>query len=91
MLSWPFEKYEDQNRLFEVGARSAADRLFIGYCPDLFVGGVCHGSEEQKVYRQLTRLMAREIAETEKARRALPRKRALVTIQRLSLKHHTEN
>ena len=57
---------------------SEADRLFIGYCPDLFIGGVCHGSDEQKVYRQLSRLVAQEIAES--ARHALPKKRALVTV-----------
>ena len=59
---------------------SAADRLFIGYCPDLFIGGVCHGSDEQKVYRELSRLVAEEIAESELAHRALPTKRALVTV-----------
>ena len=59
---------------------SEADRLFIGYCPDLFIGGVCHGADEQKVYRQLSRLVAQEIAETEKACRALPKKQALVTV-----------
>lgn len=59
---------------------SEADRLFIGYCPDLFIGGACHGSNEQKVYRQLSRLVAQEIAESEKARRALPKRQALVTV-----------
>lgn len=59
---------------------SEADRLFIGYCPDLFLGGVCHGSDEQKVYRQLARLVAEEIEESAKARRVLPKKRALVSV-----------
>ena len=59
---------------------SAADRLFVGYCPDLFIGGVCHGSNEQKVYRELSRLVAEEIVESERAHRALPAKRALVTV-----------
>ena len=59
---------------------SDADRLLIGYCPDLFIGGACHGSDEQKVYRQLSRLVAQEIAESEKARRALPKRQALVTV-----------
>jgi hypothetical protein len=44
---------------------SEPDRLFVGYCPDLFIGGVCHGSDEQKVYRELCRLVADEIAESE--------------------------
>ncbi len=59
---------------------SEADRLFIGYCPDLFIGGVCHGSNDQKVYRQLSGLVAQEIAETERAGRALLKRRALVTV-----------
>ena len=59
---------------------SDADRLFIGYCPDLFSGGVCHGADEQKVYRELTKLVAEEIAETQRARRSLPEKCAQVTM-----------
>jgi hypothetical protein len=59
---------------------SAADRLFVGYCPDLFIGGVCHGTDEQKVYRELFRLVTEEIVESERAHRALPTKRALVTV-----------
>jgi hypothetical protein len=39
---------------------SKADRLFVGYCPDFFIGGVCHGADEQKVYRDLSRLVAEE-------------------------------
>ena len=26
---------------------SEPDQLFVGYCPDLFIGGICHGSDEQ--------------------------------------------
>lgn len=59
---------------------SVADRLFVGYCPDLFIGGVCHGSDEQKVYRELSRTVSDEIGESERGRRALPAKRALVTV-----------
>ena len=59
---------------------SEADRLFVGYCPDIFIGGVCHGANEQKVYRELSRLVAAEIAESTRQRRALPKKSALVTI-----------
>ena len=56
---------------------SEPDQLFVGYCPDLFIGGVCHGSDEQKVYRELSRLVA---AESQRVKRPLPRKTALVTI-----------
>ena len=56
---------------------SEPDQLFVGYCPDLFIGGVCHGSDEQKVYRELSRLVA---AVSQRVKRPLPRKTALVTI-----------
>lgn len=59
---------------------SEPDQLFVGYCPDLFIGGVCHGSDEQKVYRELSRLVAAEIAESQRAKRPLPAKSALVTM-----------
>ena len=59
---------------------SDADQIFVGYCPDLFIGGICHGSDEQKVYRELTKLVAEEIAETQRGKRALPKKSALVTM-----------
>ena len=59
---------------------SDVDRLFVGYCPDLFIGGACHGKDEQKVYRELTRLVAGEISERTRTRHALPKKRAQVTI-----------
>ena len=58
---------------------SESDRLFVGHCPDLFIGGVCHGRDEHKVYRELSRLVAEEIAERQRNRRALPKKTALVT------------
>ena len=59
---------------------SEADGLFAGYCPVLFIGGVCHGSDEQKVWRELSRLVAAEIAESQQAHRTLPKKSALVTM-----------
>lgn len=59
---------------------SSDDQFFVGYCPDLFLGGVCHGADEQKVYRELSRLVAEEISESQRARRGLPKKTALVTV-----------
>ena len=59
---------------------SEPDGLFVGYCPDLFIGGVCHGADEQKVYRELTKLVADEVAESQQAKRPLPERSALVTI-----------
>jgi hypothetical protein len=56
------------------------DQLFIGYCPDLFIGGVCHGGSEEKVYRELCRLVADEINERKRSKTPLPKKTALVTV-----------
>ena len=59
---------------------SDPDQLFVGYCPDLFIGGVCHGSDEQKVYRELSRLVADEIAESQRAKRALREKERVLDL-----------
>jgi hypothetical protein len=32
-----------------------SDRLFGGYCPDLFIGRICRDPDGQKVYRELSR------------------------------------
>ena len=60
--------------------RSEPDELYVGYCPDLFIGGVCHGADEHKVYRELTRIVADEIAESRRRRQPLPKKSAQVMI-----------
>jgi hypothetical protein len=39
---------------------SNKDKVYIGYCPDLFIGGVCHGKDECKVYATLCRLVAED-------------------------------
>lgn len=59
---------------------SEEDELYVGYCPDLFVGGICHGTDEQKVYRTVCALVAEEIAESKREQRVLPERAALVTI-----------
>ena len=51
------------------------DQLFVGYCPDLFIGGVCHGTDEQKVYRALSKLVASEVVERERTNDRCQRKR----------------
>jgi len=60
--------------------RSDEDGLFVGYCPDLFIGGVCHGSDEQNVYRVLSRLVSEEVAQRRRTKQPLPAKRALVSV-----------
>ena len=40
---------------------SDEDDAFIGYCPELFMGGVCRGNDEAKVYAKLVILIREEI------------------------------
>jgi hypothetical protein len=44
---------------------SEPDQLFVGYSPDFFIGGIWHGSDEQKVYRELSRLVAGNACDTQ--------------------------
>ena len=40
------------------------DRLYVGYCPDLFPwGGVCHATREEEAYRQLCAPVQDEVEE----------------------------
>jgi hypothetical protein len=49
------------------------DRLYVGYCPDLFPwGGVCHGTTEEETYRQLCELVVEEVQELQRAGKELP-------------------
>jgi len=57
---------------------SEEDRLYVGYCPDLFIGGICHGKTEQKVYAELCRLVVEELAGRKRAKQPMPERRALV-------------
>jgi hypothetical protein len=40
---------------------SEEDSVYIGYCPDLFIGGVCHGKNEHKVYAELCSLIGEDL------------------------------
>ena len=59
---------------------SEPDGLYVGVCPDLFIGGACHGADEQEVFADLCAIVAEEIEESERANRPLPEKAALVTM-----------
>ena len=41
---------------------SDEDQCYIGYCPDLYYGGVCHGDQEESVYAELCTIVRDEIA-----------------------------
>lgn len=40
---------------------SDADQCYIGYCPDLFYGGACHGEDEETTYADLCTVVLDEI------------------------------
>lgn len=49
------------------------DRLYVGYCPDLFPWrAVCHGQTEEETYSALCTLVHEEVEELIQAGRELP-------------------
>ena len=62
-----------QDRYLKFVRWSDEDRLYLGYCPDLFPwGGVCHGAAEESVYRQLAELVRAEVEELQRDGKQLP-------------------
>ncbi len=59
---------------------SEEDQVFIGYCPDLFIGGVCHGTDEQEVYKELCEHVSDEISELVHNKEPVPEPRAVVAV-----------
>ena len=55
------------------------DGVYVGYCTDLFIGGVCHGKDERKVYAELCARVTEEI-EGLGRQRTIPVPRALVAM-----------
>ncbi|MBK8035572.1 MAG: pilus assembly protein HicB [Verrucomicrobiaceae bacterium] len=51
---------------------SDEDSIFIGYCPDLFFGGVCHGKDEAKLYPRLVAIIREEMDDLKAEGKALP-------------------
>jgi hypothetical protein len=41
---------------------SDEDQASIGYCPDLYFGGICHGDDETEVYQELCQIVRDEVA-----------------------------
>jgi predicted RNase H-like HicB family nuclease len=52
---------------------SDEDRLYVGYCPDLFPwGGICHGASEEETYHQLAELVREEVEDLRREGKPLP-------------------
>jgi hypothetical protein len=59
---------------------SEQDKVYVGYCRDLFIGGVCHGKDENKVYAQLNALVDEDIAQRRRAKQTLPPHETIVAM-----------
>ena len=51
---------------------SDEDQCYIGYCPDIFYGGCCHGDLEEEVYAELCGIVREEIADRIARKQVLP-------------------
>ena len=51
---------------------SEDDQLYIGCCPDLYGGGVCHGPNDELVYAELCSIMRDEVAHRQSLGQTLP-------------------
>jgi hypothetical protein len=59
---------------------SEKDKVYVGYCPDLFIGGACHGKDENKVYAELCELVDEDIAQRRRAKQPLPPNETIVAM-----------
>jgi hypothetical protein len=59
---------------------SPEDQIFIGYCPELFVGGVCHDENRAAAYIKLSKIVENDIRHTIAQRDELPRPKHLAEI-----------
>ena len=52
---------------------SEPDKLYLGYCPDLFPwGGVCHAETEEDTYQELCLLIREDLEELQREGKDLP-------------------
>jgi len=64
-------KIEDQYLKFV--RWSEEDKVYIGYCPDLFPwGGVCHADTEENAFVEVCSLVREEIEELQRDGKQLP-------------------
>ena len=51
---------------------SEEDQLYLGYCPDLFYGGVCHAETRLAAYAQLVEIVEDDLAHRAAAGQPIP-------------------
>lgn len=51
---------------------SDEDQIYIGYCPDLYFGGICHGDNDEQVYATLCGIIRDEVVHRQERGESLP-------------------
>ena len=58
---------------------SEGDQVYVGYCPDLYFGGVCHGDDEEAIYSELGGILRDEVVHRAEQGEPLPEPSVRVT------------
>jgi predicted RNase H-like HicB family nuclease len=70
---------KQQDRYLMFVQWSEADRLYVGYCPDLFpAGGVCHGASSVEAFEKLDEIVEDTVTTAEAQGIELPEPRTRV-------------
>ena len=56
-----FKTMKPEDRYHRFVRWSEEDQVYIGYCPDLYFGGVCHGAGEETTYAALCEIVRDEV------------------------------
>lgn len=56
------------NKFKKIVQWSEEDQLYIGSCPGLFHGGVCHGDSEEEIFKELCAIVEEEVSDWESGR-----------------------
>ncbi len=65
---------KNEDRYLKFVRWSDEDKLYVGYCPDLFPwGGVCHAATEEEAFGLLCGLVREEVSELSRAKKRMPK------------------
>lgn len=62
---------KDSDKYIKIVEWSEEDQCYIGTCPGLMLGG-CHGDDEVKVYKELSKIVAETLDLYKKDKKPLP-------------------
>ena len=62
-----------EDRYLKYVSWNVEDKLYVGYCPDLFPwGGVCHGATQEETYASLCALVREELEDLRREGKEVP-------------------